>query len=144
MLRSAAFYAARVASSRQIVSRGLSIPHPRIQQATSVPKEMLQLSSLPADLTKVATSPLFTGHLAVSRSSRGDLFSPPAIRSERLVQHGVTQFTPMTILPLNESQIVPEAEPETLEASSTLKKRRLKMNKHKYRKRRKRDRRRSK
>lgn len=36
------------------------------------------------------------------------------------------------------------SEVETWEASSTLKKRRLKMNKHKYRKRRKRDRRRSK
>lgn len=39
---------------------------------------------------------------------------------------------------------VPEGDIESWEASSTLKKRRLKMNRHKYRKRRKRDRRRSK
>lgn len=144
MLRCAAFCAARVASSRQIVSRGLSIPHPRIPHATSVPHELLQLSSLRVERTKIATSPLCAGHLTVSQSSTGDLSSRPSIRSECFVQNSVNQFSPMTILPLNESQIVPQTEAETLEASSTLKKRRLKMNKHKYRKRRKRDRRRSK
>lgn len=45
---------------------------------------------------------------------------------------------------LKASAMVPEEHIETIQASSTLKKRRLKMNKHKYRKRRKRDRRRSK
>jgi hypothetical protein len=47
-------------------------------------------------------------------------------------------------LDLMSSGIVGACAEEVLEASSTLKKRRLKMNKHKYRKRRKRDRRRTK
>lgn len=64
-------------------------------------------------------------------------FQTPANRNFSIQLH----LAPVTMMPIDESTKFVD---EELQASSTVKKRRLKMNKHKYRKRRKRERHRSK
>ena len=96
--------------------------------------------------------PMFSdthGGMASFLNSQRTSLGGSIIERNSIVEYPATgsRFENLHILSQPESKslrLSPMVSPETFEASSTLKKRRRKMNRHKYRKRRKRDRRRSK
>lgn len=125
------------------LSKGYSTTAGQAAKRTSTNSAQLLPQQLPTKMGGKLPSTLFPMVQARIRSS---VVPCDEIIKKKCTSTGVPTLQVMPMQSVNEGY-EPDGEDGgegTLQASSTLKKRRLKMNKHKYRKRRKRDRRRNK
>lgn len=109
------------------------------------------LSATPSFGVPLRTVPIFSSHVFSDSPLRSSGIEPRVGGLQYFTfdhplssQSNVLASRLVPVTEWNSDEVVPIPESDTWQASSTLKKRRLKMNRHKYRKRRKRDRRRSK